>query len=39
MTLIKEELADVFIRLVNCAEVMEIDLEKEVEKKHQKNLE
>ena len=30
-----EELADVFIRLVNCAEVMEIDLEKEVEKKHQ----
>ncbi len=34
-----EELADVFIRLVNCAEVMEIDLEKEVEKKHQRNLE
>ncbi len=34
-----EELADIFIRLVNCAEVMEIDLEKEVENKHQKNLE
>jgi len=33
-----EELADIFIRLVNCAEVMEINLEKEVEKKHQKNL-
>jgi NTP pyrophosphatase (non-canonical NTP hydrolase) len=33
-----EELADVFIRLANCAEVMEIDLEKEIEKKHKTNL-
>ena len=33
-----EELADVFIRLVNCAEVMGIDLEKEVEKKYLRNL-
>ncbi|MCW3976160.1 MAG: hypothetical protein NWE86_07980 [Candidatus Bathyarchaeota archaeon] len=33
-----EELADVFIRLANCAEVMGIDLEKEIEKKHQINL-
>ena len=33
-----EELADVFIRLVNCAEVMGIDLEEEVEKKHLRNL-
>ncbi|NIN52500.1 MAG: hypothetical protein GTN80_05130 [Nitrososphaeria archaeon] len=33
-----EELADIFIRLVNCAEVMGIDLEKEVEIKHKKNL-
>jgi NTP pyrophosphatase (non-canonical NTP hydrolase) len=33
-----EELADVFIRLANCAEVMGIDLENEIEKKHQLNL-
>ena len=33
-----EELADIFIRLVNCAEVMGIDLEREVEEKHQTNL-
>lgn len=33
-----EELADVFIRLVNVAEVMGIDLETEVEKKHRINL-
>lgn len=33
-----EELADIFIRLVNIAEVMEVDLEKEVEKKHLKNI-
>jgi NTP pyrophosphatase (non-canonical NTP hydrolase) len=33
-----EELADIFIRLVNCAEVMGVDLEAEVEKKHSKNL-
>ena len=33
-----EELADVFIRLVNIAEVMKIDLETEIEKKHQTNL-
>jgi len=33
-----EELADIFIRLVNTAEVMGVDLEAEVEKKHQKNL-
>lgn len=32
------ELADVFIRLVNTCEVMGIDLEKEVEKKHEINL-
>lgn len=34
-----EELADIFIRLANCAEVMGIDLEKEVEKKYSKNIE
>ena len=33
-----EELADIFIRLVNTAEVLGVDLEKEVEKKHLKNL-
>lgn len=33
-----EELADVFIRLVNTAEVMGISLEEEVIKKHEKNL-
>jgi len=33
-----EELADIFIRLVNLVEVMGIDLEREVEKKHQVNL-
>lgn len=33
-----EELADIFIRLANVAEIMEVDLETEVEKKHQKNL-
>lgn len=33
-----EELADIFIRLVNIAEVMEIHLETEIEKKNQKNL-
>lgn len=33
-----EELADVFIRLANTCEVMNIDLEQEVDKKHQHNL-
>jgi len=33
-----EELADIFIRLVNTCEVMGIDLEDEVKKKHAKNL-
>ena len=33
-----EELADIFIRLVNTAEVMGVDLETEIEKKHNKNL-
>lgn len=33
-----EELADIFIRLVNTAEVMGIDLEKEVERKHAINV-
>ncbi|MFH0749085.1 MAG: MazG nucleotide pyrophosphohydrolase domain-containing protein [Candidatus Bathyarchaeota archaeon] len=33
-----EELADIFIRLANIAEVMEVDLETEIEKKHQINL-
>ena len=32
-----EELADIFIRLANCAEVMGIDLDKEVAKKHRYN--
>ena len=32
-----EELADIFIRLVNIAEVMGVDLEIEVSKKQQKN--
>ncbi len=33
-----EEMADIFIRLANTCEVMEIDLEVEVAKKHNKNL-
>jgi NTP pyrophosphatase (non-canonical NTP hydrolase) len=33
-----EEMADIFIRLVNACEVMGIDLEAEVQKKHRKNL-
>jgi len=33
-----EEMADIFIRLVNACEVMDIDLEAEVTKKHGKNL-
>ena len=33
-----EELADIFIRLANCAEVMGVNLEREVAKKHQHNL-
>jgi NTP pyrophosphatase (non-canonical NTP hydrolase) len=33
-----EELADIFIRLVNLCEVWNIDLEDEVRKKHFKNL-
>jgi NTP pyrophosphatase (non-canonical NTP hydrolase) len=33
-----EELADIFIRLVNLCEVWSIDLEAEVRKKHTKNL-
>ena len=33
-----EELADIFIRLVNLCEVCEINLEEEVIKKHNKNL-
>ena len=32
-----EEMADIFIRLANACEVMGIDLEKEVKKKHEKN--
>ena len=36
--LFAEEMADIFIRLVNCCEVMGIDLQNEVHKKHQKNL-
>ena len=32
------EMADIFIRLVNCCQVMGIDLQNEVHKKHQKNL-
>lgn len=34
---LSEELADIFIRLVNTAEVMGVDLETEVEKKMAKN--
>jgi NTP pyrophosphatase (non-canonical NTP hydrolase) len=33
-----EELADIFIRLLNLAEVWKIDLEDEVIKKHMKNM-
>ncbi len=33
-----EEMADIFIRLANACEVMGIDLESEVAKKHSKNL-
>ena len=33
-----EEMADIFIRLANTCEVMDIDLESEVQKKHDKNL-
>ncbi|GAF87780.1 unnamed protein product [marine sediment metagenome] len=33
-----EELADIFIRLVNLCEVWKIDLEEEVIKKHNKNV-
>jgi len=33
-----EEMADIFIRLVNACEVMGIDLEDEVRKKHDRNL-
>ncbi len=33
-----EEFADIFIRLANACEVMGIDLEAEVQKKHEKNL-
>jgi len=33
-----EELADIFIRLVNLCEVWDIDLEEEVIKKHNKNM-
>jgi NTP pyrophosphatase (non-canonical NTP hydrolase) len=32
------EMADIFIRLANACEVMGIDLEAEVTKKHEKNL-
>jgi len=35
---IAEELADIFIRLANTAEVLNIDLEKEVLKKYNKNI-
>ena len=35
---IAEEMADIFIRLANACEVMGIDLESEVTKKHEKNL-
>ena len=37
-TTFAEELADIFIRLVNCAEVMGVDLEGEVIAKHAKNM-
>ncbi len=33
-----EEMADIFIRLANACEVMGIDLEAEVAKKHRRNL-
>ena len=33
-----EEMADIFIRLANACEVMGIDLEEEVKRKHGKNL-
>ena len=33
-----EEMADIFIRLTNACKVMGIDLETEVQKKHDKNL-
>lgn len=33
-----EELADIFIRLANVAEVMDVDLEAEVERKHKMNV-
>jgi NTP pyrophosphatase (non-canonical NTP hydrolase) len=33
-----EELADTFIRLVNLCEVMDVDLEEEVIRKHNKNI-
>lgn len=33
-----EEMADIFIRLANACEVMGIDLEAEVTKKHSRNL-
>jgi len=33
-----EEMADIFIRLANACEVMGIDLEEEVKRKHNKNL-
>lgn len=33
-----EEMADIFIRLANACEVMGIDLEAEVAKKHERNL-
>ena len=38
MEALSEEMADVFIRLANACEVMGIDLEAEVQKKHEKNL-
>ena len=38
MEKLAEEMADVFIRLANACEVMGIDLESEVRKKHNKNL-
>jgi NTP pyrophosphatase (non-canonical NTP hydrolase) len=33
-----EEMADIFIRLANACEVMGVDLEAEVAKKHERNL-
>jgi len=38
MKALSEEMADIFIRLANACEVMGIDLEAEVQKKHEKNL-